>query len=119
MLGSYPAGKPAGTEEIFRWTHFDAHGTPTISLQHNLYVPDGDAWMVVQRMFYVSASFNAEQALMALLPVQGGTVAVYGNRTSTDQVEGFGGSAKRSVGSRLLESQLEAIFQKARTAVTQ
>jgi hypothetical protein len=116
MLNSYPAGKPAGTEEQFRWTHFDAHGTPTIALQHLLYVPDGDAFLVVQRMFYVSGGFNAEQALGALLPVEGGTVMVYGNHTSTDQVTGFGGGAKRSIGSKLLESQLEAIAEKARSA---
>jgi hypothetical protein len=29
-------------------------------------------------------------------------------------VTGFGGSAKRSIGSKLLESQLEGIFGKAR-----
>jgi hypothetical protein len=119
MLNSYPAGKPPGSEETFRWTYFEAHGTPTISLQHGLFVPDGEAWLVVQRMFYVSAGFNAEQALAALLPVQGGTVMVYGNRTSTDQVSGFGGGAKRSIGSKLLESQLEGIFEKGRAKVAQ
>ena len=117
MLNSYPEGKPAGAEEVFRWTHFDAHGTPAISLQHGIFIPDGDAWVVVQRMFYVSSSLNAEQALLALLPAQGGTVVVYGNRTSTDQVSGWGGAAKRSIGSKVLESQLESIFQKARSAV--
>ena len=113
-LNGYPAGKPAGTDEQFRWTHFNAHGTPTIALQHLVYVPDGNAYLVVQRMYYVSSGFNAEQALAALLPVEGGTVLVYGNRTSTDQVTGFGGGTKRSIGSKLLESQLEGIFEKAR-----
>jgi hypothetical protein len=116
-LNGYPAGKPAGTDEQFRWTHFQAHGTPTIALQHLVYVPDGKAYLVVQRMFYVSTGFNAEQALLALLPVEGGTVVVYGNRTSTDQVTGFGGGTKRSIGSKLLESQLEGIFEKARGKV--
>lgn len=115
FLNAYPGSKPAGTEESFRWTHFTAHGTPTISLQHLIYVPDGDAYVAAQRMFYVSGGFNAEQAITAVLPVQGGSVLVYGNRTSTDQVTGFGGSAKRSIGSKLLESQLEGIFEKART----
>jgi hypothetical protein len=64
----------------------------------------------------VSASFNCEQAIAALLPVQGGSVVVYGNRTSTDQVEGWGGSAKRSIGSKLLESQLESQFTKMQGA---
>ena len=33
-----------------------------------------------------------------------------------DQIEGFGGSAKRSIGSKLLASQLEAMFERARAA---
>ena len=53
-----------------------------------------------------------------MLPVQGGSVVIYANRTSTDQVTGWGGSVKRSIGSELLESQLEALFQKARAAVS-
>jgi len=116
MLLDYPASKPAGSEEVFRWAQIDAHGVPTFTLTHAAFVPDGDAWFVVQRMFYVSSGFNAEQAIAAVLPVQGGSVVIYANRTSTDQVTGFGGSAKRSIGSKLLESQLEGIFQRARAA---
>ncbi len=118
MLLDYPAAKPAGTEEVFRWAQIDAHGVPTLTLTHSAYVPDGDAFFVLQRMFYVSSGFNAEQAIAAVLPVQGGSVVVYGNRTSTDQVTGFGGSAKRSIGSKLLQSQLEGIFERARAAAT-
>jgi hypothetical protein len=113
MLLDYPASKAPGTEETFRWSQIDAHGTPTLTLTHFAYVPDGDAFVVTQRMFYVSATFNCEQALAALLPVQSGTVLIYGNRTSTDQVEGWGGSMKRSIGSELLESQLRSQFQAA------
>jgi hypothetical protein len=112
MLLAYPKSKPAGTEEVFRWSQIDAHDVPTYTLTHALFVPDGDAYVVVQRMYYVSAGFNAEQAIAALVPVQGGTVMVYGNRTSTDQVAGWGGSAKRSIGSKLLESQLEELAGK-------
>ena len=115
-LSDYPRSKPPGTEEAFHWTQFEAHGTPTLALTHVLLVPDGDAWIAVQRQFYVSTGYNAEQAVAAFLPATGGTLVVYANRTSTDQVTGFGGSAKRSIGSRLLASQLEAIFERARAA---
>jgi hypothetical protein len=114
LLASYPDGKPQGTEESFRWSQFDAHGTPTIALTHGLFVPDGDAWLVIQRQFYVSTGYNAEQAVAALLPVAGGSVAIYGNRTSTDQITGFGGSTKRSLGSKVLASQLESSFERLR-----
>jgi len=115
MLLSYPNNKPAGMEETFRWSQINAHDTPTYTLTHALFVPDGNAYVVVQRMFYVSTGFNAEQAIAALVPVQGGTVMIYGNRTSTDQVTGWGGSAKRSIGSKLLESQLESLAGKVST----
>ena len=113
-LLSYPKGKPEGVEESFRWSQFDAHGTPTVALTQMLLIPDGDAWLVSQRQFYVGASYNAEQALAVWLPSKGGTVMVYANRTSTDQVTGFGGGAKRSIGSKLLASQLESLFSAVR-----
>lgn len=115
-LADYPRSKPPGSEESFRWSQFDAHGTPTLALTHVLLVPDGDAWLVVQRQFYVSAGYNAEQAVAAFLPTQSGTVVVYGNRTSTDQITGFGGGMKREIGSSLLASQLRSMFERARAA---
>lgn len=115
LLQDYPNGNPPGTEEIIRWSQFDAHGTPTIALTHLLIVPDGDAYLLVQRQFYVSTGYNAEQAIAALLPAKdGGTVVIYANRTSTDQITGFGGGTKRSLGSKILASQLETMFEKAR-----
>lgn len=118
LLLSYPNAKPTGTEEIFRWSQFDAHGVPTLALTHVLLVPDGAAWIVVQRQFYVSTGYNAEQAVAAFLPSQaGGTVVVYANRTSTDQITGFGAGTKRAIGSKILASQLESMFEKARAAV--
>jgi hypothetical protein len=116
MLLDYPSSKPAGTEEVFRWTLLEAHGEPTVTLTHAAYIPDGQSWLVVQRMFYVSTGFNAEQAVAALMPSEGGTVVIYGNRTSTDQITGFGGSAKRSIGSKVLAGQLEDLFKKGRSA---
>ena len=117
VLLSYPNGKPPGTEEVLRWSQFDAHGVPTIALTHVMIIPDGEAQILAQRQFYVSTGYNAEQAIVALLPSQGGTVVVYGNRTSTDQITGFGGGAKRSIGSEMLASHLESMFERARTRV--
>jgi hypothetical protein len=115
-LSGYPGAKPAGFDEGFAWTQFDAHGVPTIALVHAMFMPDGDGFVAVQRQFYVSEGFNCEQAVAGFLPVTGGTLVVYGNRTSTDQVEGTGGSFKRSIGSKLLASQLEGIFAKLQGA---
>jgi hypothetical protein len=111
-LLDYPAAKPAGTEETYRWSQFMGNGVPTIALTHGLAIPDGDGWVAVQRQFYVSGGYNSEQAIGALLPLPEGTLVLYTNRTSTDQVTGFGGGAKRSIGSKLLASQLETLYQR-------
>ncbi len=116
LLLEYPAAIPAGTQERYRWSYIEAHSEPTIVLTHNLYIPEGESWVVVQRQFYVSRGYNCEQALAAFIPVAEGTAVFYINRTSTDQVSGFGGGAKRSIGSKLLASQLKALYVSAREA---
>ena len=88
--------------------------TPTIALTHSFYIPEGDSWVVVHRQFYVSGVYNSEQALAGFLPLQKGTLVVYTSRISTDQVGGLGGGTKRSIGSKLLSSQLETLYQKMR-----
>jgi hypothetical protein len=111
-MAGYPKSQPAGSEDRFSWVQLMAHGAPTIVLTHGLVIPDGDAFVVMQRQFYVSEGFNAEQAIAGILPAQGGSIVIYANHTSTDQVAGFGGGAKRSIGSKLMSSELEGIFEK-------
>jgi hypothetical protein len=111
LLLGYPAGKPAGFEESFRWTTFEERGVRTIYLAHAFLVADGEARVAVEREFFVSAGYNAEQAVAAFLPTDSGTIVVYTNRTSTDEVEGSGGSLKRSIASRMLASKLERMLQ--------
>lgn len=115
-LLAYPSSRPTGFEEAFDWSHYHAHGVPTIALTHTLFIPEGSAWLVAQRQFYVSGGYNCEQSISAFLPMQQGTLVVYTNRTSTDQVTGFGGSAKRAIGSKLLSSELEALYRKVQAA---
>lgn len=111
-MADYPKSQPADSEDRFTWVQLMAHGAPTIVLTHGLVIPDGEAYVAMQRQFYVSEGFNAEQAIAGILPTQGGSIVTYANHTSTDQVAGFGGSAKRSIGSKLMSSELQGIFQK-------
>ena len=111
-MAGYPSAQPAGTEDRVTWVQLTAHGAPTIVLTQGLVIPDGDGFLAMQRQFFVSEGFNAEQAVAGILPAQGGTIVIYVNHTSTDQVSGFGGSAKRSIGSKLMSSELQGIFTK-------
>lgn len=117
----YPAEKVPGTRENYRWEQFKVDGVPTIALTHGLSVPNGGAFLVLQRQFYVSEGFNCEQAIVALLPVDGGTMVIFSNHTSTDKVEGFPSGIKRSIGRGIVAKQLEGLFSKLqrRTRVAQ
>ena len=115
-LSNYPKSRPAGLEEEFSWTHYMAHGTPVFLLNHRIWMPDGDAWLIADRQYYVTASYNVVQILAAFLPVKGGTLVIYVNRTSTDQVTGFGGSTKRAMGTKVMTSQIKDLFEKVKAA---
>jgi hypothetical protein len=115
-LLNYPKSSPAGLEQDFSWTHYMAHGTPVFLLKHRIWMQDGDAWLIADRQYYVTGSYNAVQILAAFLPVKGGTLVVYVNRTSTDQVTGFGGSTKRTMGTKVMTSQIEGLFEKVKAA---
>jgi hypothetical protein len=112
LLLTYPDGKPAGLEEAIRWRKFDEHGVPTIHLEHTFLVADGEARVAVERQFYVNAGYNAAQSIAVFVPTDAGTIVVYTHRASTDQVDGLGGSIKRSLGNVVLASQLEGMLQK-------
>lgn len=72
-----------------------------------------------QRHYYVSTGYNIEQAIAGLLPVKEGTLVIYTNRTSTDQLAGFGSAAKRTIGRKIMAGELEKLFEKTRAAVVQ
>jgi hypothetical protein len=116
VLAGYPQATVPGLTENLFWVNYKIDDQPTYALTHVLSAPEGAARVVVQRQYYVGRGYNAEQAVAGFLPVQEGTLVVYGTHTFTDQVAGFGGSAKRSIGRRMMGTQLEASFKKARAA---
>jgi hypothetical protein len=116
LLGDYPAAPPSGFQERFEWLVFMSRGTPVFILMHNFSMPEGDAFVHVQRQFYVSAAYNVEQAIAAVLPSSAGSLVIYSNHFSTDQITGFGKSAKRAVGQRIMGKQLQAFFERVRSA---
>jgi hypothetical protein len=107
----YPKKPGSGFEELYLWELYEAHGEPTVILTHGFTLQEGNTFHALQRQYHVSGGYNAEQAMAGFIPVTGGTLVVYVNRTSTDQVAGFGGGAKRSVGSKLMASQLKTLYQ--------
>lgn len=116
-LLNYPQSKPAGLRERFFCIHYAMGGRPNFTLRHRLALPVDDAYVVADREFYVSHDYNETQAVGGLLPVTDGTVVVYLNRTTTDQLGGFGASAKQAIGRTMMAKQISEIFEKSRAAV--
>ena len=68
------------------------------------------------RHFYVSRGHNNVQATGASFPLDNGqSLVLFSSRTSTDLVTGFGGSAKKAMGSRIMGGKLAKNFAKYRT----
>jgi hypothetical protein len=118
-LLDYPKGMEPDMQENFVWMRSIIHGQPTYVLQHTLAVADGAARAVAQRQYYVSAGYNGEQAVAGFVPIRGGTLVVYSSHAFTEQVAGFGGSMKRSIGSRVMADQLQKMFEAGRTKAVQ
>jgi hypothetical protein len=114
VLMNYPQGIPAGLTQHFFCIRYGMSGRPNFALRHRLAMPLDDAYVIADRDFYVSAGYNDTQAVAGLLPVEDGTVVVYVNRTTTDQLGGFGASAKQAIGRGMMAKQISAIFEKAR-----
>ena len=117
VLMNYPQGTPAGLMQNFFCIRYAMDGRPNFALRQRLAMPVEDAYVIADRDFYVSSGYNDTQAVGALLPVENGTVVVYLNRTTTDQLGGFGASAKQAIGRGMMAKQISAIFEKARAGL--
>ena len=108
----YPGSKPEISIESFFWVNSLIDDKPTIALVHRLGMPhDEGGYVYMERHFYLSRSHNCLQGIGAALPSEdGGTAVFYATRTSTDQVGGFGGSAKRTIGNKIMVGNSIFIF---------
>jgi hypothetical protein len=118
LLDSYPVDAPPDLDESFYWSQFTAHGQDTIALVHTMRGTVAGSPISVQRQYYVSTGYNVEQAIAGFQPVPEGTLVIYTNHTSTDQLAGFGSGAKRSIGRKLMAGQLHGLFEKASAEIT-
>jgi hypothetical protein len=114
VLLHYPQAKPAGFGEHFFAIRYAMDGRPNFTLRHRMTMPLEGGYVLADREFYVSHEYNETQAIGGLLPVNEGTVVVYLNRTTTDQLGGFGASAKQSIGRSMMAKQIGEIFEKNR-----
>lgn len=110
----YPTGKPTGVEEIFTWEKRTVEDRPLFALVHRMIFNQPDQLVVVVREYYVGHSYNASQGVSGGFPVNGGTLVISGNRSTTDQVAGFMSGTRHSVGRGMMRDELIDKFKKLR-----
>jgi hypothetical protein len=115
----YPNNKPNGAVESFFWVNSLIDDKPTVALVHRLGMPQDDGYVYMERHFYLSRSHNCLQGIGAAMPCKDGTAVFYATRTSTDQVSGFGGSAKRTIGNKIMGGRMAENFERARKVVAE
>jgi hypothetical protein len=110
-----PEDARSNLEEAWFWVASEIDEKLTVSLIHHLGYTQADSFFFCERQFYVSRSHNSVQGVGGMFPLdQGGSFAIYVTRTSTDQVAGFGGAAKRTIGARIMSTKIAANIQQAR-----
>jgi hypothetical protein len=119
LMVGYPKVTIDDLDEQFFWLLYDIEGKPNYVLTHFFSAPAGDARVVVNRQYYVANTYNVMQAVVGFLPVKEGTLVVYVNHLSTDQVAGFGGSAKRKIGGKVMAKKIKELFEKTRKVAEQ
>ncbi len=89
----------------FFWILQEVEGRPTVVLSHAMAgLRDGRA-LVAERQFYVARSYNVSETVWGGLPAESGSFVYYHNRTSTDQVAGAGGSVRKTIGRRVMQTR--------------
>jgi len=117
VLLGYPKATAPQMRESFFWVKSIIEGKATYILTHLMATPNGAAYALARRQYYASTNYNGEQSVAGFLPVPDATVVVLASHAFTDQVTGFGGSMKRSIGSSVMARKMREIFEAGRKKV--
>lgn len=111
---NFPRAGQADIENQFLCIKQDIQDRPTIILSHRMFQVRPDYAVAAERQFYVGQSYNSLHIMIGCSALNDGTVMFYRNRTSTDQVAGFGGAAKRGIRRAMMKNKIVEKFEEVR-----
>jgi len=114
ILRNYPNADMTGVEESFVWFNLELFSRPLLVLTHRMLYKDGETYVASDRHFYASQEYNSLQAGGGVWPKGDSSLVVYLYRVSTDQVGGFGSSAKHPISRALMGPYIEELAEKIR-----
>lgn len=114
-LVNYPKKNPDGLEESFAWISYEADGETNFLLSHRAGLLENDSYVFSERQFFNLRGYNCLQGFGGAFSCgEKGTAVVFASRTSTDQVTGWGGGAKRAIGVRMMGSIVASQLERFR-----
>jgi len=125
-LKHFPKDRPDDLQESFSWITFEnpnsRDGIPNVELVHRMgrKQPDKGSFVFSERQYFALHSYNCVHGEGGAIPIHVSgnspqTLLVFSSRTSTDAVTGFGGSAKRSIGVRMMGNMVADVLEQVRT----
>jgi len=115
-LMEFPKSQPEGMVHHFFWINQRVEERPTFILSHRMKLIQSEGAFLAERQYYVGHSYNSLQILAGCLPVQGGTIVFYSNRTFTDQVAGFMSGLKHGIGRKQMTEEIIKGFEEIRAS---
>ena len=117
-LRLYPDAQPADLRHVYFWINQRVENRPTYILAHRSYFVRPDGAFMAERQFYVEHSYNSLFLLAGAMPMNGGTIMLYSNRTFTDQVAGIGSGLRHSIGRKQMRDEIVKSFEEIRATVS-
>jgi hypothetical protein len=117
VLG-FPKSQPRDASSRFFWVNQRVENRPTFMLSHRWVWERPEAAVMVERQYYVGHSYNSLQLVGVCVRVNGGTLVIYSNHTSTDQVAGFGTGLRHSIGRDRMRQRTLKKFEEIRASVS-
>ena len=117
-LRLYPDAQPTDLRHVYFWINQRVENRPTFILAHRSYFARSDGAFMAERQFYVEHSYNSLFLLAGVMPMSGGTIMLYSNRTFTDQVAGIGSGLRHSIGRKQMRDEIVKNFDQIRATVS-
>lgn len=118
VLLEFPKPSPQTVEHQFWWQLLEVEKKPTPVLIHRAFEQRDHYALLATRQFYVARSYNSLQVVVGVFALDAErSLVVYTNRTFTDQVAGFGSSARHRIGRGMLVDEVSTFFEALRKEI--
>lgn len=117
-FADFPVRRDPKVSHRLFWALQRIHGRPSVILSHWALQLHEEFAVIGERQFYVGQGYDALQAVVGAFSIaEEESLVFYVNRTSTDQLAGFGSSLAHALGRRMMLREVFTLFRQLRESV--